>query len=164
MSVPIPFFGTEDQRHNLYFGYVYWTPAPSWAVEAQMRYDNFRRDDTVSDPRPLHIKTWSLPVVLRYFSALGWFAQLGVTYVHQEVERFPFFGAPSAQKDQDPFLLVDSAIGYRLPGRHGLVSLEAHNLLDQGFKYQDDNFRTAEQRVAPFVPERTILARLTLTF
>ena len=97
MTVPIP-GSTEDQRQNLYFAYAYWTPAPSWAVAAQIRYDKFQRDNEVLDPRPLRIQTVSLPVTLRYFAPTGWFAQLGVAYVRQDVERFPFFSRSQSAK------------------------------------------------------------------
>jgi hypothetical protein len=58
-------------------------------------------------------------------------------------------------------------VGYRLPKRLGIVSLEVRNLLDEDFSYQDLNFITSEPFASsdiPFIPDRTILARITLSF
>jgi hypothetical protein len=40
------------------------------------------------------------------------------------------------------------------------------NLLDNDFKYQDDNYRTLrnEPALSPFIPDQTIIGRLTLGF
>jgi hypothetical protein len=60
--------------------------------------------------------------------------------------------------------LVDAAIGYRLPNRFGLVSLEARNLLDEDFLFQDLNIQQAEPSNPRFIPDRTIMFRLILNF
>jgi hypothetical protein len=62
---------------------------------------------------------------------------------------------------------VDAAIGFRLPARRGLVSLEVRNLFDENFQYQDTAYATADANKIPetlFRPRRTILGRLTLNF
>jgi hypothetical protein len=71
----------------------------------------------------------------------------------------------SPLKDGDSNIyLLDAAIGLRLPKRYGIISLEATNLLNDEFEYQDLNFLTSEQRASPLVPERAFLASITLTF
>jgi hypothetical protein len=62
------------------------------------------------------------------------------------------------------FFLLDAAIGYRIPKRYGILSLEARNILDEGFQFQDDEFRTRGARRSAFVPERALLARATFFF
>jgi hypothetical protein len=61
--------------------------------------------------------------------------------------------------------LLEAAIGYRLPNRRGILSLEGRNLLDEEFFYRNINFQTSEpvyyQR---FIPHRTLFLRLTLNF
>jgi hypothetical protein len=58
------------------------------------------------------VETTSVPVAISYFSPSGFFAELGATYVHQEVE----LGAASTfAEDSDDFVMVNLAIGYRLP-------------------------------------------------
>ena len=66
----------------------------------------------------------------------------------------------------DDFFLLDAAVGYRLPKRFGVVSLEVTNLLDKSFEYQDDSYREAQGQpsVGPYFPQRQFLARLTLNW
>ena len=110
-------------------------------------------------PDKLH--TFSVPAAVRYFGPKGLFAVAGITYLWQQVDRKP----KSSLKDGNSnTFLLDAAIGLRLPQRYGIISLQAMNLLNDKFEYQDLNFLTSEQRVSPLVPERTFLARLTLTF
>ncbi len=98
---------------------------------------------------------------MRYFAPSGLFAQAGATWVAQEVDL-----APSATfaRDEDDFILFDAALGYRLPKRRGVVSLEVRNLLDERFLYQDLDVLTAQQVNPRFIPDRMILVRVTLSF
>ena len=77
-----------------------------------------------------------MPVGLKYFHSSGFFAGIGATYVHQEVERDPAVLAafPTVAGSED-FITVDAALGWRLPNRVGIVSLEARNLLDEDFNF-----------------------------
>jgi hypothetical protein len=88
---------------------------------------------------------------------------LGATYVRQDVRRQE---ESTLAEGNDVFFVIDAAAGFRFPQRRALISLEARNLFDQGFKLQDDSFRKFgdEPAISPFIPERTILARLTLNF
>jgi outer membrane receptor protein involved in Fe transport len=62
--------------------------------------------------------------------------------------------------------LVDAAIGYRLPHRRGLLSLELNNILDQRVHWQDDAFRSSDLRQSNrrFLPERSAIVRLKVNF
>ena len=68
--------------------------------------------------------------------------------------------------ERPQFVLTETGIGYRLPDRRGIVSLGVFNLFDEDFKYQDDNFREFrdEPSSGPYIPDRTILARASLSF
>jgi len=61
--------------------------------------------------------------------------------------------------------VFDAALGYRLPNRRGIASVEVRNMFNQKFIYQDLEFLSAEPQTDPrYVPGRTIIARLTLAF
>jgi tetratricopeptide (TPR) repeat protein len=170
MNVPlgIPVDTTEDQDETRFGLYLYWTIYDDWAMTTGLWYDEFDRAKESIDDRPTRIRTLSVPVALSYFNPLGLFATIGTTYVHQNADRFP--GPPACDEacsdGTDDFFLLDASVGYRFPGRHGIFSLEGTNLLDEKFNYQDDDFRTAgaRARFGPFIPERAVLARLTLNF
>ncbi len=59
--------------------------------------------------------------------------------------------------DPTHFWIFDAALGYRLPNRYGLVSVEAKNLFDTGFNYTDTN--PANPAIQP---KRVILGKITL--
>ncbi|SJM94619.1 hypothetical protein CRENPOLYSF2_4140001 [Crenothrix polyspora] len=67
------------------------------------------------------------------------------------------------------FVLADAAIGYRLPNRLGIISLEMRNILDHKFMYNDkwrleqgDIFKMSQQQ--EYLPTRTIFARVLFNF
>ncbi len=152
----------EKHRESAYRAYLYWIPHPNWSLRLENRYETFRREVAFEgDPRPTEVKTASIPMVFGYFSPHGIFADFGPTYVHQKV-RGSF--ASDTGFDSDSFVLLDAAVGYRLRNRRGIISLEARNLLDRKFSFQDDNFRTSEIRSSRFIPSRTVQVRVTFSF
>lgn len=70
----------------------------------------------------------------------------------------------SDNEGTENFFLLDAALGYRLPNRRGILSIEAKNILDEAFAFRNINFFTSEPMNPRFVPTRTIFARLTLNF
>ena len=61
-------------------------------------------------------------------------------------------------KDSD-FFVMDASIGYRLPNRLGFISIEAGNLFNKSFKFEDISpFATTE------FPQQWIIAKVTLFF
>ncbi len=153
----------EDRDEANSRGYLYWTPSEKVAVTGELIYDRYESGDSIRVDLPSYVRTVSVPLHLRYFHPRGFFGGIGVSYVDQKVER----PADSIYADgEDDFFVVDASVGYRLPDRRGIVSLEVQNLFDQDFFYQDDNFRefSDEPSSGPYVPDRLILARLLLHF
>jgi outer membrane receptor protein involved in Fe transport len=62
--------------------------------------------------------------------------------------------------------VYDASIGYRFPKRRGIASLTVQNLTDRDFEYQDDSYREFQDdpSTGPYIPERVIMARFTLSF
>jgi outer membrane receptor protein involved in Fe transport len=54
---------------------------------------------------------------------------------------------------------VDASIGYRLPKRYGKVTIEARNLFDKNFRFQDTDPSNPK-----IYPEYLILVKFTLAF
>ena len=154
-------FVTEDRDEDLLDAYLYWIPHVRWVLSSEAILDRFKSEESLDPDLPKEVDTFSVPLGVRYFDPSGIFAAVTGTYVYQDVDRRAGAEAPEGK---DGFFLFDAALGYRLPKRVGLISIEVRNLLNQGFNFQDDNFRTSEDRNPPFVPDRTILARLALNF
>ncbi len=163
LSIPVTvnFATTLDVKQNedFYRAYVYWAPRPRWAFSAEGRYETFKNRDQTDPALPTLVETLSVPLAAHYFDPSGFLAVAGPTVVHQHVT----LGAASTfPKSSETFVVVDAAVGYRLPHQRGLLSLEARNLLDENFLYQDDNIQTPLPSNPLFVPGRTFLVRFTL--
>jgi outer membrane receptor for ferrienterochelin and colicin len=102
---------------------------------------------------------------IRYFDPSGLFAGFGVSFVHQNLDR-----AGNNQLElgegESTFTLFDAQVGYRLPKRFGLVTLQVSNIFDKSFDYQDDSFRESQDSpsVGPYIPERQVMLYLTLNW
>ena len=140
----------------MYSGYLYGILHKNWTAKSEVRFEKFSRPQI---SKPHQIDTLSIPIGVDYFNPQGLFANLTGTFVHQKV-------SPHGTKNDgiEKFFLVDAAIGYRLPNRRGIFSLEARNIFDESFLFQNLNFQTSEPVVSRFIPTRTIFARVTLNF
>jgi len=153
----------DEQDEWFHRAYAYWTPVDHWSVSAEAIYDKYESDKPVDFDQPQEVKTISFPVRVQYFHPAGYFGGVGVSYVDQDVDR----SSLSTLSDGDEnFTVTDLAVGYRLPKRAGIISLSVQNLFDKEFDYQDDSFREFqdEPSVGPYIPDRSILARVSLNF
>ena len=151
----------DEWFHKLY---AYWTPSARWSLSAEAIYDKFESpDDALNPDLPREVTTFSLPVSLQYFHPSGFFSGLRVTYVDQKVRRAEF---SALAEGDDNFTVFDIGMGYRFKNRTGLASLSVQNLFDQDFNYQDDSFREFQDEpvTGPYLPNRTIMGRITLNF
>jgi hypothetical protein len=99
----------------------------------------------------------------QYFDPSGIYADLSGQLVHQELERQS--AAQNSIEGSDEFLILDASIGHRFPSRRGVISVYLNNPLDKKFNYLDNSYRVAEFRTnSPYLPERSVLVRLTLNF
>jgi outer membrane receptor protein involved in Fe transport len=170
-KVDVPVFinaGSELQREEeeLHRVYANWTPTERFALTAEAVYDQFEGRQgslTTFGVIPQTLLTRRVPVALRYFHPNGFFAGIGADHVRHTVRR----SGPLAPPDgDDEFVIVNFTAGYRLPNRRGTISLEVRNLRDAEFSYQDDSFREFgdEPTTGPYIPERTLVLRLSTGF
>jgi tetratricopeptide (TPR) repeat protein len=139
--------------------YLYWTPHDWISASLEHDYSKFERDrNFVGTEEFVTLETHKAPVGINLFHPLGVFLRFKATYVDQDGEfGDPVFGV--TESDSDQFWIVDASVGYRLPSRHGIISLEGKNLFDEGFRFQDTDPSNPE-----IVPERSVLAKITLAF
>jgi hypothetical protein len=155
----------DSQRDDQAMAYVYSTPTDRIAASLELiaeHYSARERDNPPGDV--LDWRTLTAPLQLTYTTPAGWFATARTAVVAQDVD---LVGDDSGQKtDLDSQgVLVDLAVGYRLPKRRGVIAVEVTNLLDRRLNFQDESFRTSREEVNPrFVPDRMFLAMLTLSF
>ena len=167
LEVP-DFYVVWDYQRDFYNAYLYWLPNRSWAVSASWNYEDFAAGENSTLPQlfgsvPDRLQTISLPVNIQYFDPSGFFAGLGVTYVNQKIRYLDPQSLAVSPTQNENFAVVSAGLGYRFPKRWGLVSLEATNLLDQQFHFQDDSFIVREPNPL-YIPERIWFGRLVVNF
>jgi len=145
-----------DIDERLKRAYVYWTPLTWLAAKAEYQLEWSDASDITLEPGA-RITTHRVPLGLNFFHPAGFFLKLKGTYVNQkgvflDTSTFTF------EPGDDQLWLVDTALGYRLPRRMGILTIEAKNLLDESFRFQDVAFSNPSIQ-----PGRVIFARLTLS-
>lgn len=157
MKIPV-LGGTPDTRwdETLVRAYVYWALHDWLAVTAEYQFEYLDRESPIADG-VLTATTHRIPLGLAFFHPSGFWARVKATYVDQ---RGDFENAlTEIVPGHERFWLADAAIGYRLPYRLGIVSLEAKNLFNERFRYQE-----TDPRNPIFYPERLILGRLVIGY
>lgn len=147
----------QDQKESLYRAYVYGLLHTRWAAKSEIQFEKFSRLPTNAGPH--QIDTLSIPTSINYFNPNGFFANATGTFVHQEVDRIKMIN-----KGSEKYFLVDASVGYRLPNRRGIFSIEAKNIFNEDFLIRNPHFETSELFNSRFIPTRTVFARVTLNF
>jgi tetratricopeptide (TPR) repeat protein len=166
-ATPITEVRTADWEDDLGRAYLYWTPKRWLALSAEYHFERLERQlDAPGLGSEVELDTHRFPFGISFFHPLGFSARIKATYVDQDGKFFelivpppPAFPFVQAVPGDDQFWVVDASIGYRLPRRLGLVTIEAKNLFDEEFKFQDTD--PENPRISP---ESLILVRLTLAF
>jgi tetratricopeptide (TPR) repeat protein len=155
-----PVVRTVKWEERLGRAYLYWTPHPWLALNAEYQYEELKRDSSFTANTAEIVRTHRVPLGVSFFHPSGLIAKLKGTFIHQKGEFQPQGSPPGVSiPGEDDFWTVDASIGYRLPGRYGILSLEARNLFDKSFRYQDTD------PASPTIqPERMVLFKVTLSF
>jgi tetratricopeptide (TPR) repeat protein len=157
--IPVSEIIEADWEEDGVRAYLYWTPRAWMAVRGEYSYERFERDSEFGGPEDIiTLETHKVPLGVSVHHALGLSAGVKATYVHQRGE---FIDAmfQTTSKESDRFWVVDASIGYRLPKRLGIISVEAKNVFDEDFRFQDTDPANPD-----IYPERLILGKITLAF
>jgi tetratricopeptide (TPR) repeat protein len=164
LSVPTLFLGPPasvdrgDESEVLGRAYIYWMPTSWMATGAEYQYERIKRDpEALNQEQLAETRIHRLPLSLSVFHPWGLTARVRATLVDQKGRFGDATGAVVSGDDQ--FVVLDASIAYRLPQRWGIVTLEARNLLDERFRFQDTD--AANPTIAP---GRVILLKLTLAY
>jgi Flp pilus assembly protein TadD len=153
----------DKQNEEAHRAYLYWTPTEEVALAAEYRYEGFDRE-RLKDPREL--TTHFIPLTVSYFHPSGPFLTAKATYIRQSVDSAAGSNHRSSEvtTDLEHFWTTDISVGYRLPRRLGLVSLNVLNILDEDFRYQGSINPEQPWQTPLFQPGRSIFARVNLWF
>jgi ferric-dicitrate binding protein FerR (iron transport regulator) len=167
LNIPISSGSTvriEKQKEYLDRLYVNWLINPHFSLSARYSYEEYKRElqATGSINIPSKVITQSVPLNLTYYTGKQFFTGLTATYVNQRVAQPLSVGPTVIEQTYDDFWIFDYQLGYRLPRRLGVLSLQINNLADTAFNFQDTNFRTGLEKSPRFSHERTYLLKLNL--
>lgn len=139
--------------------YIYRLLGPRAALTAEFQYERSHRpEDNPGNEAFTRVRTLLLPVSLRFSWPRRWSSALQVTGVSQHVQSVDVDG--NLVDGRDRFAVVDALVSYQLPTRSATFSVEAKNLFDTRFRYQEiDAF--ASPRVAP---RRSFFVRVSTSF
>lgn len=138
--------------------YVSWIPADRLALTLEYQFEQFRREGSPGAENLWRLDTHRVPLGIAFFDPSGFLGRLKVSYVNQSGEFPGDFFTPRVE-GSDAFWVLDGSIGFRLPDRWGIVTLEVRNLLDETFRFQD-----TDPGNPSIFPERTVLGKITFAF
>ena len=149
---------TADWQEQFGRSYLYWSPRRDLALSMDLLYEKFDRETVFRDDGFAELETVTVPSSIRYFHPSGLRTFLVANYVNQKGTFVigPPSPNPSFTTGQDNFWVLNASLGFLLPSRAGLVTLEARNILDEQFQFQDTD--PANPR---FVAERFYMFRLS---
>jgi tetratricopeptide (TPR) repeat protein len=146
-----------ESEENTGRAYLAWTPYARIAARLEYLYESADADDISFSPFP-DLTTHRGIAGVNYYHPGGFFARLELRYIDQKITSFNV-STEAVESGSDDFWLTNAAIGYRIPGRRGMVALQADNLFDRDFQFHDVIGRYPEM-----LPERVVFGRLTLSF
>jgi tetratricopeptide (TPR) repeat protein len=154
----------SDLDEQFVRAYMLWVPHQWVALSTEYQYEQFKNPREFLMNNISELNTHRVLLGLSFFHPSGLIVKLKPQYFYQNgdfvVSEFTPDGPVNkiVPKD-DHFLVFDASVGYRLPKRVGIISIEAKNLFDQDFNFQDTD--PSNPRIQP---KQLILAKITLTF
>jgi len=152
----------EDER--LSRAYAHWTPARRLAVSLELNHENFDLDVQRGASEQFSDMTlWRVPLSVRYFHPGGLYTRATATWVRQEGRFNTNDGFDTPQESR--FGVLDLGIGYRLPDRLGVLSLDVRNLFDETFRFQNSGRQElADDIVSTIAYDRQIFFNAVVNF
>lgn len=141
--------------------YLYWLPRASALSLAATYLRNGTRlasEEALPAGVPSRLVTSRLPVDLRLRLPSGWMGSVLAQAVQQRAD----IPAESAVGRRSSFALLDASVGYRFRGGSASIDLAVRNMLNRRFTYTDESFLAAEPSSPPFLPRRTVIARISV--
>lgn len=141
--------------------YLYWLPRAS-ALSLAATYvrsgTRLASEEALPAGVPSRLVTSRLPVDLRLRLPSGWMGSVLAQAVQQRAD----IPAESIVGRRSSFALLDASVGYRFRGGSASIDLAVRNLLNRRFTYTDESFLAAEPSSPPFLPRRTVIARISV--
>ncbi len=154
-------FDSDEEQVRVYLN---WAPHLRLALSPEYLYERFENpEEFIKDEQITRLETHRLSLGIDLSFPSGFSFSVKPSYVMQQGRFFqPPSGPmnpPSFVTSDSSFWVLDAGLSYRLPKRHGLISLEAKNLFNSSFRFQNTDPADPE-----IYPEQLIVCRFTLAF
>jgi tetratricopeptide (TPR) repeat protein len=154
---PVP-FEDQDWREDFVRTYLDWMATDNLTVNFGAQWQRLVRNPFGISPGLFsNLDLIKLPLEFRYFHPSGALAFLRTSFVHESGNFLD--SAFVLSKGSDTFTVVDAGIGWRIPGRQLVGTLQIKNLLNSGFRFQD-----VDPSNPAFIPHRLVVGRITFSF
>lgn len=162
LNIPDPDVSSIDVEQDFARAYLYQALSDNWIFNAQYQFERSKSNELDFDMLPplLFLRestTHRVPVELRFYHPSGFFGRFRATYIDQHGE---FFTEETVLPGSEQIVVVDATVGYRLPNRLGILSIEARNLFDEHFNHQEFDLGLSNS----IAHDRVILGRFTFEF
>ena len=140
-------------------GYFNWLLSDRFAFNVGVGYEALTRTALAANLDGFtNIRLLQVPFELRYFDPSGLFGLVRTTVVREQGEFATLTSVTSTglTSGKDTFGTVDIGLGWRYPGRPFIATIEAQNLLDSHFHFQN-----IDPITPGILPRRAIIARVT---
>jgi tetratricopeptide (TPR) repeat protein len=135
--------------------YLYWTPMRQLALRAEYQFD--LRSSELADAR---VSTRRAPIGASWFLPNGLTLSATATWVNQDAKISDTQSTPPVElSGEADFWVADAQVSYRLPNRHGAISVGVRTLFGQEVRYFD-----LDPSNPWLYPERFVYVRLELQF
>ncbi len=149
----------SDWNERFSKAYFYRVLNARTTLSAELQYEHLQRpDDNPGNEAFTDVRSVMLPISLRINWPATWSAVLEANYVNQRV-RF-IDRADEVVDGKSSVVVANASLAFQFPNRNGFVSLEAKNLFDRRFRYQEIDAFSAPR----ISPRRTLLVRLSTSF
>ncbi|MEW8659382.1 MAG: FecR domain-containing protein [Candidatus Thiodiazotropha endolucinida] len=157
--------------------WVNWSHHKLWSLNIEYNYSDLDSATNVnaavfsgvSPDGVLELETHRLPMTINYYHPSGLIVGAKATYIDQKGAFQGNTISDLPQNSEDSFWLTDLIVSYRLPKKHGLISLGVKNVFDEDFKFEDrDSYDSlsVEASASPssLTPERIIYGQISILF
>lgn len=141
----------EEKILRLYLCYI-----PHKSITAKIVFQREELEAEYKTFKQLH--TNILPFELCYFFSNKFQTKLTISYTTQKIEYNEIY-VNGGGNDNDAFWIADVSLHYYLPWANGIVSIDAKNVFDEEFKFQE-----IDPSNSRFYPEFIAIAKISLTF
>ena len=151
---------TAEANETFNRAYLYWTPTRQLALRAEYQFDLRDTDLTTDGFNYRRLSTHRAPLGASWFLPNGLTLSGTATWVNQDGQFADTLSNQTVESSGEAsFWVADAQVSYRLPNRHGAISVGVSNLFDQEVKYFDPDPNN------PWLyPERFAYVRLQLQF